>query len=115
MILKEIIEKMGFRVLAGRDSLDVEVKYGYVSDLLSDVMGNAREGDLWVTMQIHKNVVAVAVMKSIAGIILVNNREPEEDTLKKAAEENLPIIQTDMPAFEVVGRLYGLGITGSGN
>jgi predicted transcriptional regulator len=83
-----------------------------VSDLLSDVMANAKAGDLWVTLQTHQNIVAVASLKEIAGIIIIGGREPEKATLAKAEEEKIPILLTNLPAFEVVGRLYQMGISG---
>jgi hypothetical protein len=82
--------------------------------LLSDVIGNSREGNVWVTLQIHQNIVAVASMKDLAGIILVNAREPEEDTVQKAETESIPLMVSKLPTFELVGRLYGLGIRGAG-
>jgi len=112
MNLIEIVEKLQLTVKTGAGFLDKEIKRGYVSDLMSDVMGNANEGDLWVTLQIHQNIVAVAVMKSLGGIILINGREPEEDTVQKAEAEGLPILVSDMPAFELVGRLFTLGVSG---
>jgi predicted transcriptional regulator len=83
-----------------------------VSDLLSDVMANAKPGDIWVTLQIHQNIIAVATLKELTGIILIGGRQPEKQTLAKAEEEQVPILLSDLPAFEVVGRLYQLGITG---
>ncbi len=112
MNLIEIVEKLQLTVKTGAGFLDKEIKRGYVSDLMSDVMGNSNEGDLWVTLQIHQNIVAVAVMKSLGGIILINGREPEEDTVQKAEAEGLPILVSDMPAFELVGRLFTLGVSG---
>jgi len=112
MNLIEIVEKLQLTVKTGAGFLDKEIKRGYVSDLMSDVMGNTNEGDLWVTLQIHQNIVAVAVMKSLGGIILINGREPEEDTVQKAEAEGLPILVSDMPAFELVGKLFALGILG---
>ena len=112
MNLIEIVEKLQLTVKSGADLLNKEIKRGYVSDLMSDVMANANEGDLWVTLQIHQNIVAVAVMKSLGGIILINGREPEEDTVQKAKAEGLPILISDMPAFELVGKLFALGISG---
>ena len=85
---------------------------GYASDLLSDVIGNSREGDLWVTLQVHVNIVAVAVMKDLAGIVLVGGREPDEDTIEKAEAEGVPIAVTALSAFDVVGKLYELGLRG---
>ena len=113
MILAEVVEKLGLDVKAGNQRLDAVVTRGYVSDLMSDVMVNAREGDLWVTLQIHQNIVAVAVMKSLSGIILVNGREPQEETLRKAETEQIPVLVSGMSSFELVGQLYQLGISGN--
>ena len=112
MNLTEIVKKLELTVKTGASFLDKEISRGYVSDLMSDVMANASEGDLWVTLQIHQNIVAVAIMKSLGGIVLINGREPEEGTVQKAEAEGLPILLSDMPAFELVGRLFALGISG---
>jgi hypothetical protein len=79
---------------------------------MSDVMANAESGDLWVTLQIHVNIVAVAAMKELAGIVLINGREPEPATVEKAEEKGIPILVSKLPAFELIGRLYKLGIPG---
>ena len=113
MNLKEIVKSLELQVRTGADRLDQEITRGYASDLMSDVMAHAGEGDLWITLQTHQNVVAVAVMKSLAGIILVNGREPQEDTVQKAEAESLPVMVTRLPAFELIGRLYALGISGN--
>ena len=112
MKLKDIIEKLGLKLKSKPGNLDREISRGYSSDLLSDVLANGREGDLWVTLQIHQNIVAVASMKGLGGIILINGREPEEETIKKADIENIPVMSSDLPAFEVIGKLYSLGISG---
>jgi len=108
MKLKEIIEKLQLKVLTGQNKLDVEVTGGYTSDLLSDVIANSKEGNLWITLQIHQNIIAVAKLKDLAGIIIVNNREPDEETLGKSKEENVPILCSEGMAFEVSGKLYEL-------
>jgi hypothetical protein len=113
MKLTDIVDKLQLTVKAGANLLDREVKGGYASDLMSDVMANAGEGALWVTLQIHQNIVAVAVMKSLAGIVLVNGRQPEPETVEKGEAQGIPILATHMPAFELAGRLFALGISGS--
>ena len=112
MKLRELIQKLDLGVRSAKENLDREVARGYASDLLSDVLANSEEGDLWITLQIHQNIVAVASMKDLAGIILVNSREPEEETIEKAEAENIVIMVTEMPTFELIGRLYDLGISG---
>jgi hypothetical protein len=111
--LTELIQKLNLNVRSAKAHLDREVTGGYASDLLSDVLANSEEGNLWITLQIHQNIVGVASMKDLAGIILVNNREPEPETLEKAEAEGLPIMVTEMPTFELVGKLYSLGIVGT--
>jgi len=110
MKLKDLIENLSLEVKTPDADLNREVTGGYVSDLLSDVLGNAHEGFIWITLQVHLNVVAVASLKGLSGIILVNNRTPGEDTLKKASAEKIPIMTTPLPTFELVGRLYALGL-----
>jgi len=113
MKLNEIIKQLGLRVHTSAGDLEKDVIHGYASDLLSDVMANAIEGGLWITLQIHQNIIAVAALKSLSGIILINNREPDGNTLEKADQEGVPVMTTDLSAFDVIGRLYGLGIKGS--
>lgn len=112
MKLSEIVETLNLEVVTASRKLDNEVKRGYVSDLLSDVMANSEKGDIWVTLQIHQNIVAVATLKGLSGIVLVNGRCPDEETTQKAEAEGIPILVSMLSAFEVVGRLYKLGILG---
>lgn len=108
MKLKEVVEKLGLKLITAEEKLDEEVSGGYSSDLLSDVMANSREGNLWITLQTHQNIIAVAKLKDLAGIIIVNSRKPEEETLKKAKEEKIPLLLTDETTFTISGRLYRL-------
>jgi predicted transcriptional regulator len=75
-------------------------------------MANSRAGDIWVTIQGHPNVVAVATLRDLAGIILANGRQPDAETVQRAEEEGIPILCTPLPTYEIVGRLYRLGIHG---
>ncbi|HHF43421.1 MAG TPA: serine kinase [Candidatus Aminicenantes bacterium] len=108
MTLQEIIKGLNLEVITGGDNLNLEVKDGYTSDLLSDVMANAQSACLWITLQTHVNIVAVAKLKDLAGIIIVNGRQPDKETRQKAQEENLPLLLSKETAFQVSGRLYQL-------
>ena len=78
MKLTNLMDALCLEVRSARNKLANRVTGGYVSDLLSDVIANSNEGDLWVTLQVHVNIVAVACMKDLAGIVLVNGREPQD-------------------------------------
>lgn len=112
MKLKEIVKKLNLEIKCGEHKLDNEVNKGYASDLMSDVIANTQQGDLWVTLQIHPNIIAVASMKELSGIVIINSRRPEEETVRKAEKENIPIMISKLPAFELIGKLYNLGISG---
>ena len=113
MKLTELIQNLKLDVRSAKNSLEREVTGGYASDLLSDVLANAAAGNIWITMQIHQNIVGVASMTDLAAIVIVNNREPEQDTIDKAEAENIPIMVSELPTFELVGRLYNLGVAGT--
>lgn len=108
MDLQTLVRELNLKVCCAEGSLNREIKGGYVGDLLSDVMANSKEGDIWVTRQVHQNIVAVASLKDMAGIILIQGSEPAPDTAAKAAEEGIPILVTDLHAFEIVGKIYQL-------
>jgi len=106
MILKDMIEDLELEVKSARNKLTNKVTGVYVSDLLSDVIANAQEGQIWITLQIHPNIVAVASLKELSGIILVNNRLPESETIQKAEEVGIPLMMSKLTTFALAGRLY---------
>ena len=108
MDIETIAKKLNLKVSSASDRLKNIVTGGYTGDLLSDVMANSHEGDIWITRQVHQNIVAVATLKEHAGIILVNSCEPAKDTLEKAIQEKVPILISDLPAFELTGAIYNL-------
>ena len=108
MKLGDIVEKLSLEVKTGKEGLQNDVTGAYVSDLLSDVMANSNDGNIWITLQTHLNIVAVAGLKNLAGIIIVGNRKPLEEVLQKAEEEKIVVMITSLPAFEAAGKLYQL-------
>ena len=103
MKVRELVDKLNLKVLSGADGLDREIEGCYVSDLLSDVMGN-----VWVTLQVHKNVMAIASLKELACVILVKGQTATEETLEQSNEEGIPFLSTTMETFETAGKIYEL-------
>lgn len=110
MRLRELVEALGLEILEA-GNLDREVTTAYTADLLSDVLAHAAPGSLWVTLQTHANVAAVAALKELA-VLLVNGRRPDPDMLERAREHNLTVLSTGLPAFEIAGQLYAAGLRG---
>lgn len=112
MTVQELTNTLPLTVVSGQANLAKEISGGYASDLLSNVMGQARTGNIWVTMQGHQNIVAVASLAGLAAVIVAGGVEPDKDAVRKAGTEEVVVLRTNLTAFEVVGRLYQLGIVG---
>ncbi|MBA7521586.1 hypothetical protein ES705_13693 [subsurface metagenome] len=110
MKIRDIVKTLGLKVISGKKFLEREVTGGYAGDLLSDALANSKKGNIWVTLQIHQNIIAVAISKELSGIIIVNGRKPEKETLKRAKEEKIPVMISNVLTYEVTGRLYEIGI-----
>jgi len=87
---------------------DVEVSGAYTSDLLSDVMANAKDGGALVTIQAHRNTVAVAALVNITVIVICNSRPLPDDMLDAAKDESIAVIRTKENQFTVSGKLWEL-------
>jgi hypothetical protein len=112
MTVAEIAASLSGTVAVAPPAGAPECRGGYASDLLSDVMAHAQDGDVWVTLQKHVNVVAVAELKNLAAIVVVNGREPDAETRARAAEHGVSVVVTPLSAFDAAGRLYALGLRG---
>ena len=108
----DVVQRLDGRLFGAAEMTARPLRGGYASDLLSDVMAHAQDGDVWVTMQRHVNTIAVAQLKNLGALVVVGNREPDADTVARAAEHGVAIVVTPMPAFEAVGVLYQLGLRG---
>ncbi len=108
MNLAFLAKELDLKVVSCEDQLIREVKGGYVGDLLSDVIANSKQGDVWITRQSHQNIIAVSALREHAGIILSLGTEPGDDTLGKACHEGIPVFITALPSFEIAGKIYDL-------
>ena len=113
MNVQDIVAGLPVVVVTGKQALANPVTGGYTSDLLSNVMGQATNGNIWVTMQGHQNIAAVASLAGLAAVVIAGGAEPAPETLQKAEQEGIVILTTALPTFEVVGRLYEMGVRGA--
>lgn len=110
MNVKEMLERFGLQAATAGKGLEREIKGGYCGDLLSEIMANAPQGCVWLTVQGHQNIVAVAVLREMAAVVLTGGRAPDEETLRKAEQEGIPILIAPHSAYELAGRLYTAGV-----
>ena len=110
MTVAEIVAALELEVLAGRDGLSRQVTGGYSSDLLSCAMAGAKEGDVWVTLQAHQNVVAVATLADVACVIITEGAFPDAGTVSRADAERVALLGTKQDTFAVIAQLVESGV-----
>ncbi len=108
MTTKDVIEKIGLKCLSKFDDRDVDGVF--VSDMLSDVMAGAKSGNLWVTVQTHKSIVPAANLVDVSAIIITSGKNVPQETIELANQHDIAVLSTELPSFELVGKLYGLGL-----
>ncbi len=106
MTLKELIDCIDGVVVNGHERLAEKFNGVYISDLLSDVMGHAQEGNVWLTIQTHNNVVAVALLLNLAAVVFTAGNTPDASTIEKGREEGVVLLSTKLSTFEAAGRIY---------
>ena len=110
MTVNDLVARFGLQVAAGEKGLERNVADGYCGDLLSEIMANAPEGCVWLTIQGHQNIVAVAVLREMAAVIITGGQKPDDETLQKANQEGIPILLSSDSAYQLAGRMYFMGV-----
>jgi hypothetical protein len=118
MTLKEIARALALESLTpaiadgAAGKADAAVDRAHASDLLSDVLANAPAGGILLTIQVHMNVIAVALHAGLAAVVFTSGMQPDEAVRARAVEENLPLFATPESTFDAAGKLYGMGLRG---
>lgn len=108
MTTQDLIDKIGLKPLSRFDQRAVSGVF--VSDMLSDVMAGAKSGDLWLTVQTHKNIVPAANLVDAAAVVITGGKDVPQETIDLANKYSIAILSSSLPTFELVGKLYGLGL-----
>jgi hypothetical protein len=111
MNLQTIIEQLELTpITAPRDYTSIAPRGGYTSDMLSCVMAGAQPGNVWITLQAHMNVVAVASLREVSAVIITENAQPEPDVIARANEQGIILLSTSEPSYPIAGKLWEMGI-----
>lgn len=111
MNLQQVIDALNLKVYTtSRDFSAIEPSCGYASDLLSCVMAGASKHSIWVTLQAHGNIVAVATLLDLTAVIITENALPDESIIEKANDEGVALLGTAHSSFYVIGKLWELGL-----
>jgi hypothetical protein len=111
MNLQQIIDQLNLTVLTTpRDFASITPTGGYSSDLLSCVMAGAKKGQLWITLQAHLNIVAIAALNEITAVIITENAQPDAASITRADQQGVTLLSTSQNTYEVSGKLWELGL-----
>jgi predicted transcriptional regulator len=111
MTLAEIIQLLNLTLLTDENNFSQVTPQGaYAADLLSCVMAGAPFGGIWITLQAHSNIVAVAALREQAAVIISEGAQPDEATIARANLENIPLFSTPESTYTIAGKLWELGI-----
>ncbi len=111
MNIQQVIDQLELTVLTEpKDFQSIQPSAGYTSDLLSCVMAGAAHGSIWVTLQAHGNIVAVAALLEITAVIITEGAMPDPATINKANQEGVTLLSTPRSSFEIIGKLWEMGL-----
>ncbi len=110
MRVRDIAQALNLNLVAGERGREREITGGYAADLLSCVMARAKEGNIWATLQAHPNVIAVAVVLNLAGVIITEGAPIGEDAIARANDEGIPLLASPHTTFWVAHELSKLGV-----
>lgn len=109
MKLSKVIENIELEEVVGINE-EINVDGVYIGDLLSLVISKGNKDNIWITIQTHLNIIAVASLIELSAIIVVEGMEIDEDTINKARNLNIPLYRTSQGAYEVACKLNNLGV-----
>jgi hypothetical protein len=111
MNIQQIIDSLNLTLLTEmKDFSSINPPSGYSADLLSCVMAGAKHEGIWVTLQSHNNIIAVAALLELSAVIITEGAIPDDETIEKANEEGVTLFSTKANSFEVSGKLWEMGL-----
>ncbi len=113
MTVQELSELLGAKTVTNETPLDREVIAAYTGDLLSWVMTHAARDSVWITVQTHMNVIAVASLLDFSCVIIPEGIAVPEAIAQKADEEGITLLTSEKTSFEISGMLFAKGIAPS--
>ena len=105
MTVKNLADSMGFKNWTPDLDLDIAVTGAYAGDMLSWVMGRAKEGSVWMTIMSNQNVAAAALMADVACVVLTENVKPDDALVTQAIARGLPLFTSPLSTYDLSCRL----------
>lgn len=107
MKTSELVERLGLKVF--NEQSDKEIRGVYISDMVSDIIG-IKEGNLLVTLQTHKNLIAAANLVDVAAVVYARGKTPPEDVIALANRAKIRLLGYDQDTWTLAKGLFELGV-----
>jgi len=108
MTVKELANILECQVICMPDE-EREIGGGYAGDLLSWVIGRASSNDVWVTIMSNLNIVAVASLADVSCILLSENVDLDDESIKeRAISQGVNILKTSLTTYEACAKISAL-------
>lgn len=109
MIVRDLVDLIKVTVINEGNNFEKTITGCYIGDLLSWVMSNAEEGNIWITIMSNVNVAAVAKLTDVACVLMCENVSPDDDCFQRAKEQGVTILKTNLSAYQAaveIGKHY---------
>ena len=107
MTVNELAVQSGFDLITS-PAPERNIDGVYIGDLLSWVMGRAREDNAWITIMSNINVIAVATLADVSCVIFAEGVAPEQDIIDLATEKGVNLLRSNHPAYETALKISGV-------
>lgn len=97
MDLYNVQKLLQARVLTGSELMHRQIESCCGSDMMSDVLAFTKRNTLLCTGLTNMQVVRTADMTELSALVFVRGKVPDADIVAAAAENNLPVLATDIP------------------
>lgn len=112
MKINEIASILNAEIVTNFSEENTDIKYGFASDLMSDVLAYATDDSLLITGLNNPQVIRTAEMMDISTVLFVRGKKPGKEIIDLAMENKLTIIATDYTMFKTCGLLVINGMKG---
>jgi predicted transcriptional regulator len=112
MNLADIRDVLRAEVIVGNDKLDLPVRAGTASDLMSDMLTGPTNGAVLLTGLCNVQVIRTSVVAGVVAVVLVRGKRPSQELISQAREHGLPLLSTPFTMFSACGRLFSKGLRG---
>ena len=102
LTLSQVLLDSRLTLICGEDLEITQVEGFYIGDLLSFVMAKAKPGQIWLTIQAHPNVIAVASLINLSAVIVVEGVDIPQETIDVANERGVVLISSVLDAVDLV-------------